>query len=336
MELQFNPFTGKLDIVGVTKQQLVEDQLIDEGIMYEAHGGLKANTDFSQTPMSAKAALEKVLFPEKPAVITASDWIYKLIGEGNIKSDVKFTITKKSYTITSVSVSNNNGSIVRTFTDAELSSLNTTRQAEITISAEHSTDCTYTCTIQQQGASNVTAQTGFQFHYPLLWGTCFGTYKDKLRIITKPKFCIKTYETNGSRLYMPHNPYGVSLITLDGSNASDCIADVQYFASALQAQLTGNPNGWQTITTHISNSNEPQNNLNTIFFLTYGKGLKITLEDGKIASLPYIPIAVKFYYANSEDDTAAANSEEYDTNWRLYYTSEPSNSTAKYKIELTN
>lgn len=336
MQLQFNPFTGKLDIVGVTKQQLAEDQLIDSGIMYDAHGGLKANTDFSQTPMSAKQALEKVLFPEKPATVTASGWVDKLIGEGNIQRELKFTITKKSYTITNVSVSNNNGSYLRTFSDSELNDLNTNRSAEITISAEHSTDCTYTCTVQQQGAGNVTAQTGFRFHYPLLWGTCYNVYKDKLKVIDTPKLCIKTYETNGSRLYMPYNPSGAQLITLDGSNAAECIADVQYFGSALQAQLTGNPNGWQTITTHISNSNEPQNNLNTIFFLTYGKGLKITLEDGKVASLPYIPVAVKFYYANSAEDTATANSDDYDTNWRLYYTSEPSNSTAKYKIELTN
>ncbi|MBO7477526.1 MAG: hypothetical protein J6U04_06285 [Salinivirgaceae bacterium] len=98
MKYKFNPLTGKLDMVGNGGDAASE--VMDSGVMLEAHGGLEA-TDFSKVNMTVKDALKRILCKPAQAKVTPSGGGAFLVGTSHTVN-VAVTVEKKSYDITSV------------------------------------------------------------------------------------------------------------------------------------------------------------------------------------------------------------------------------------------
>ncbi len=95
---KFNPLSGKLDMVGNGGDAASE--VMDSGVMLEAHGGLEA-TDFSKVNMTVKDALKRILCKPAQAKVTPSGGGAFLVGTSHTVN-VAVTVEKKSYDITSV------------------------------------------------------------------------------------------------------------------------------------------------------------------------------------------------------------------------------------------
>ncbi|MBO4601569.1 MAG: hypothetical protein J5651_00220 [Salinivirgaceae bacterium] len=105
--MKFNPFTGKLDIVGMSEERFAEladlESTINDGEMFESHGGFTISGqsyDFGAegNAMTVKEILKKILLKKKRAELKATGGFDQFVNV-NTNCTPAFTITKKSYPI---------------------------------------------------------------------------------------------------------------------------------------------------------------------------------------------------------------------------------------------
>ncbi len=134
MGMKFNPFTGKLDIVGLSEERFAElceiESTIDEGEMFKTHGGftipsgqqsynfgLEDESGNKPNAMTVKEILKKVLLEKIRAAITAEGDFNQFVNIPRNCTPV-FNITRKSYPITKivVTVKDSTNAVIETLT----------------------------------------------------------------------------------------------------------------------------------------------------------------------------------------------------------------------------